>query len=192
MKLQKIPFKRIALLLFVVIPVLAWLIVKPVRIVAPTLVGIACDQGPVCVDDPSQRAAALQLYAEGTAFVSRTVSPLAGSPRVIFCTTEACAESFGLGARSAVTLGTFGTVIRPRAWQHHYVRHELIHILQGQRLGVLRLLFLPKWFTEGMAYSLSQDPRPTLAEPWNSYRQQFNTWFAGIDKAQLWQLAGKL
>jgi len=185
-------FKRIALLLFVVVPVAAWALVKPVRVIAPALVGISCDQAPVCVEDPAQLQAANRLYAEGMSFVSQSISPLAGSPRVIFCSSEACASSFGLGARSAVTLGTFGTVIGPRAWKPYYVRHELIHHLQGQRLGILRRMLLPSWFVEGMAYSLSQDPRSPLAEPWQSHRLHFNAWYGGITKDQLWQEASKL
>ena len=67
--------KRLALLLFVVLPIVAWAIVKPVRVVAPELVGISCRQLPVCVDDPSQLSSANQLYVEGLSFVSSTISP---------------------------------------------------------------------------------------------------------------------
>jgi hypothetical protein len=184
--------KRLALLLFVVVPVAAWVLVKPVRVLAPALVGISCSQAPVCVEEPPQLKNANELYAAGTAFVSQSISPLAGSPRVIFCSSEACANAFGLGARAAVTLGTFGTIIGPRGWTPYYVRHELIHHLQCQRLGVLRRLWMPSWFVEGMAYSLSQDPRSPLAEPWESDRSHFNSWYANIAKDQLWQEANRL
>jgi hypothetical protein len=33
------------------------------------------------------------------------------------------------------------------------------------------------WLIEGMAYSLSNDPRSELHEPFESYRQQFNNWY---------------
>lgn len=184
--------KRLALLLFVVLPIAAWAIVKPVRVVAPELVGISCRQLPVCVDDPSQLSSANQLYVEGLSFVSSTISPVEGSPRVIFCSTQKCADSFGLGARSAVTLGTIGTVIGPHAWKPYYVRHELIHHLQGQRLGVWRRMLLPSWFVEGMAYSLSEDPRVRLVDPWEGCRQRFNAWYGQIDKSRLWVEATKL
>lgn len=80
----------------------------------------------------------------------------------------------------------------PRAWQGHFVRHELIHVLQAQRLGLARRLLLPTWFVEGMAYALSEDPRHPLAEPWEAHRTRFNTWFQGIKADRLWQAARTL
>ena len=184
--------RRLALLLLVVVPVAAWFAVRPVRVAAPTLAGVSCPGALICLDDLSRLAEAEQLYSDGLAFVSAAVSPLAGTPRVIFCSTEACANSFGLGARSAVTVGAVGTVIGPRAWKPHYLRHELIHQLQAQRLGTVALLFKPSWFVEGMAYALSEDPRPSLGEPLQGYRLRFLAWYQSMGKDDLWRRAGAL
>lgn len=192
MPFERPSIKRLTLLLLVVVPVAAWAFVKPVRVMAPALVGISCAASPVCVDDPARLEMAEQLYADGLVFVSETVSPVEGKPKLIFCSTEACADSFGLGTRSALTFGTMGTVIGPRAWKPYYVRHELIHQLQGQHLGVLDCLFKPSWFVEGMAYSLSLDPRTTLAEPFEAYRHEFLSWYGVVGKTRLWQEAGEL
>lgn len=181
-----------ALLLFIIVPLAAWIIVKPIRVIAPQLVGVSCFGEMVCVDDASQIQTAEILYSDALTFVSSSISSVDAAPRIIFCATETCAQSFGLGARSAVTIGAFGTVIGPRAWRPYYVRHEMIHYLQGERLGVLRLLFKPSWFVEGMAYSLSQDPRARLAEPFEGYRREFLSWYASIDKQRLWVEARKL
>ena len=186
------PLKRLSVLLLIVVPVLAWLIVGPVRVIAPTLVGINCPSSTVCVDDVTQFQTATQLYSEAVNFVSGNVGQIKGAPKVIFCSTQACADSFGLGARSAVTLGEFGTVISPRAWKPYYVRHEMIHYLEGEQIGVLWLLFKPSWFVEGMAYALSEDPRKPLVEPYEGYRTQFLSWYSKIDKQALWLEAGKL
>ena len=184
--------RRFMLLLFVVAPIAAWFVVRPVRVVAPALAGISCPSASICLDDLSRRAVAEQLYSDGLAFVAAAVSPLAGTPRVIFCSTETCANSFGLGARSAVTVGAAGTVIGPRAWKPHYLRHELIHQLQAQRLGTVALLFKPSWFVEGMAYALSEDPRPSLGEPLQGYRLRFLAWYQAMGKGDLWRQAGAL
>lgn len=189
---SRLSIRRVALVLVVVVPAAAWVIVKPVRVVAPTLVGVTCLSASVCVDDPSAFGTAEQLYSEARTFVATEVAPLAGKPKVIFCASSACADSFGLGARSAVTIGTLGTVIGPNAWKPYYVRHELIHQLQGQRLGVVELLFKPSWFVEGMAYSLSQDPRQPLSEPWEDHRRRFASWHQVVGKDNFWQEAGKL
>lgn len=175
-----------------IVPFAAWMLVKPVRVLAPSLVGLHCDQEPVCTDDPQQWLAANALYIEGMAFVSGHVAPVAGSPRAVFCATQACADRFGLDARAAVTVGTWGTVYAPRAWQPYFVRHELIHVLQGQQLGLLRRWMAPTWFVEGMAYALSEDPREPLAEPWQAHREQFRAWSRRRDRTDWWTEAGGL
>lgn len=183
---------RLALLIFVIVPFLAWFIVKPVRVVAPWSIGLTCPNKVICVESVDKLPEAAVLYDEALKFVRDQVGPLQGAPLVVFCTTEACANSFGLGARSAVTVGTIGTVIGPRAWKPYYVRHELIHHLQGQQFGVLRRILMPSWLIEGMAYSLSQDDRAKLAEPWQRYREQFNAWLATVDRERMWQEANLL
>lgn len=187
MKTRELPLRRWAILLLVIVPLLAWGLVKPVRLLAPAWVGMICSGTlPVCTEDAATAAEAERLYAEAVSFVDTRISPLRQQPRFIFCSSLACADTFGLGQRSAVTLGTWGTVIGPRAWKDYYVRHELIHHLQGQRIGVLRLLFAPAWFVEGMAYTLSADPRSPLAEPWQSHRTSFQNWYRSVGSTDLW------
>lgn len=183
---------RLALLAFVIVPLAAWAIVKPVRVLVPGVGKTTCVSESVCVDDISKADEATRLYFEALAYVAGDVAPVRGYPKVIFCSSEKCAESYGLGARSAVTVGTFGTVIGPRAWHPYYVRHELIHYLQSERFGVIPLLLKPSWFVEGMAYALSQDPRAPLAEPFEGYRSRFLSWYGAIEKGALWREAGRL
>lgn len=192
MRLGTPSLKRLAFLLVIVIPVAAWMLVKPVRVLAPSLVGIGCVSETVCTDDLSKGQDAVALYAEAHNFVSVTLNPFKAQPKVIFCATDHCADAFGLGARSAVTVGRFGSVIGPRAWKPYYVRHELIHVAQAEQLGTIQLLFKPQWFVEGMAYGLSEDPRPTLAEPYESDRVTFQKWLQTIDPRDLWKLASDL
>jgi hypothetical protein len=192
MRLKRPSVKRLALLLVTVVPALAWAVVRPVRVVLPELAGVTCISETICVDDRSQTERAQALYSEAVSFVNRDVSEVEGAPRVIFCATQACGDSFGLGARSAVTLGTVGTVVGPNAWKSYYVRHELIHYVQGKKLGVLSLLLKPSWFVEGMAYGLSQDPRSPLAEPFEGYRSTFIAWYKEVGKAQMWSAGAKL
>ena len=192
MRFRPLPIICLVSLLAVVVPIAAWAVVKPVRFVAPALNGVSCPTAQVCLDDFSRLADAQSLYSEGLAFVDANVAPLDGNPRVIFCSSETCAASFGLGKRSALTISTIGTVIGPRAWKAYYVRHELIHQLQAQRLGKLQSLFKPEWFVEGMAYALSQDPRQPLNEPFEGYRARFLAWYDSVGKEKLWQAARAL
>jgi hypothetical protein len=188
-----IPSLKIRLLVMAAaVPLLAWFLVKPVRVLAPQLAGVSCLSASVCVDDAARQQEADGLHAGGMSFVQNSLGAIGGHPRIIFCATQACADSFGLGARSAVTLATFGTVIGPGAWKPYYVRHELIHQLQAERLGTLSLLLKPGWFVEGMAYALSQDPRAPLAEPWESHRRKFLAWHAALANQTVWQAAAGL
>jgi hypothetical protein len=175
-----------------VLPPAAWFVVPAVRVLAPTWVGVTCVSDRLCVDDPALAGPAAALAAEAEDFVSRNIDQVGRPPRIVFCSTDACARKFGLGLRASLTLGTFGIVIGPRAWQPYLVRHEMIHYLQGRRLNVYALLFKPKWFVEGMAYALSEDPRHPLNEPFESWRAQFLAWYAQVGRERLWREARKL
>jgi hypothetical protein len=192
MRLSRPSLRVRLLVMLVVVPLVTWFAVKPVRVIEPRLAGVSCVSATVCIDDLTRLEEAAGLYAEAVAFVPDLLGSFKGKPRVIFCATQACADAFGLGARAAVTVGTMGTVIGPRAWESFFVRHELIHYAQAERLGTLRLLFKPQWFVEGMAYALSQDPREPLTEPFESQRRRFRAWYAAVGKQGLWQAARDL
>ncbi len=87
---MKLPsFKRLAVLILVVVPLTAWFLVKPVRVIAPQLIGITCPIENVCIDDLTRFQEAIALHSEGTAFVASNLAPLKVSPKVIFCSTVA-------------------------------------------------------------------------------------------------------
>jgi hypothetical protein len=50
----------------------------------------------------------------------------------------------------------------------------------------------PTWFIEGMAYSLSGDPRHPLAQPNEGYRARFDAWRQSLGSADIWVEARKL
>ena len=83
-------------------------------------------------------------------------------------------------------MGKFIIVVSPRGWEPYFVRHELIHRLQGEKLGILGMYRRPEWFVEGMAYTLSQDPRPQLAEPYQGDRARFQAWYSAVGKEGMW------
>lgn len=184
--------KRLLLIGMLCIPVAAWAFVKPVRVVAPELTGLSCSNDTLCTDDVSRFEEAAKLYDEALHFVDSSVGSIENKPSVIFCNSDTCFQSFGLGKRSGATIGTFGIVISPRAWKPYYVHHEMIHHLQNEKLGIISAWREPKWFMEGMAYSLSKDPRPKLSEPFEQYRSQFNDWYGLVGKERLWTEARNL
>lgn len=65
------------------------------------------------------------------------------------------------------------------------MKHKLIHYWQIENLGIINIYFYPQWLREGMAYSLSGDPRKPLDEPWETYREEFDKWYEKIEKNNL-------
>ena len=104
------------------VPLAAWFIVKPVRVAAPTLLGFHCPARGVCVEDESQRPQAERLYADAAAFVATNITAVDGTPRFVFCSTEACADAFG----SAITRHTAD-------W--HMMQRVFVADLDPQRLA---------------------------------------------------------
>lgn len=193
MRLKTHMLKWLLIAAFLALPVVAWAFFKPVRVLAPELAGVSCQNESICIDDPTHYAEVSKLYDEAFEFVSSVVGEMKQKPRVIFCTTESCFQSFGFKHGSAKNVGPFGIVIGPHAWKPYYIRHEMIHRLQYEHLGTLKgWLFMPEWFMEGMAYSLSEDPRPDLGKPFQQYRSQFEIWYQKVGKDALWVEAAKL
>jgi len=177
-----------------VAPLATWFFFKPVRVMAPTLVGVKCTESGICLDDLALLQKATELKDKAMAFVQGKLGPMQKTPRIIYCSTRECAKAFGITSNAAYHFGTFGVVIGPRGWEPYVVRHELIHHVQMEHLGSWHaLLVTPTWFIEGMAYSLSEDPRrPLPTESLESYRVQFESWYSGIRPITLWSSAEAL
>ncbi|TMP41991.1 hypothetical protein CWB96_08015 [Pseudoalteromonas citrea] len=182
-------------LLFVVLilsPLVFWFGYKPIRILAPELNGVDCVSATICIEASSKLDTASELYASAHAFTEKQVTSFENNPRVIFCSTPSCFNSFGFNQMRAATLSTFGIIIGPSAWDSSFLSHEFIHHLQHEKLGNLEVWFdTPQWFMEGMAYSLS-DEREVLGEPWESYRDKFTHWSEGSNARNFWQSARSL
>ena len=168
------------------IPALSWALFKPLRVLAPQLAGMTCE-GAVCVDDRARLRQAQALYGDALAFVDQSVGRIHSPPRALFCSTPACSRRFGFTSNGAYTVGVSGIVISHRGWAPYFTRHEMIHHLQNERLGVFGAwLGRPTWWREGMAYSLSRDERTVLPEPLQSYRSGFDQWLARTGFGALW------
>lgn len=187
---------RLLLTLLLLVPPIAWFLYKPVRVLAPQLLGLVCVKETVCVDDVARAAEAAELYDGALRFILANVGDLQKPPRVVFCATDSCYSAFGLAKPTAHTTWV-GIIVGPRGWEPHYVRHEMIHHLQIEQLGLLKLGPIrrwraPEWFIEGMAYYLSDDPRGMLEEPYRTCRRRFQAWYRSVDHQRLWELAKEL
>lgn len=180
----------ISFFFLIAIPIAAFAFVKPLRVISPGwMPGVECPDSTLCIDDVSRLADAKALYDAGTRQAALAVGPFRGQPRAIFCSTQACAEQFGIGQRAAEAVGNLGVVVAPRGWKPFYLAHELIHYRQAETLGNLAVATKPRWLIEGMAYSLSGDPRHPLTAPFEQWRTQFEAWNASRGSRDLWDAA---
>lgn len=178
-------------LAFLAAPLTAWAFAKPVRLLLPELNGVTCNES-VCVDDIERMQEAKALYDSAHEHVSDTLTPLANRPRMVFCAHADCYRSFGGGLERAITYPGIGSLIAPASWSPHFARHELIHALQAQELGPVRMLRGPEWFREGMAYSVSEPPIDDMPPQFEAFRDQYEEWSAGIESTEIWSKASLL
>jgi hypothetical protein len=164
------------------LPIVTLVAYKPSRVFMPSLVGVECPTERICIDDKSRFDHRKSLYDSAMADIEGQIGGFSYAPKIIFCATQQCFESFGFKRAAAHTLGKVATVIGPKGWRDYYVKHKLIHQWQADHIGSLTMLFVPEWLTEGMAYYLSDDPRSKLSEPWQSYRAKFAAWYEKADK----------
>ena len=183
--------KRFLFVALLALPLTAWAFAKPVRLLLPELNGVTCLDS-VCVDDATRMSEAKALYESAHEHVSSKLTPIAGRPLMVFCSTAACYKSFGGGAERAITYPNFGSLIAPSSWAPHFARHELVHALQAKELGAVRMMLGPPWFREGMAYSVSDPPSHDMPRQFQGYRDQYESWAMGIETAEIWSAAGKL
>lgn len=167
---------KIIIAIIILLPGSVLLLYKPSRTLFPEIFGISCRQ-KICIDNPALLDKAQQLLNTARAQLQTKHSLSISNPTIIFCSTESCKNTFGLGQRAAYTLGSLRIAIAPRGWTIYFVAHELIHYWQAENFGTLALLRAESWLIEGMAYALSDDPRTPLKQPFESYRQQFSNWY---------------
>jgi len=167
----------VILLLSFLIPVSAFAFFRPMRVIAPEIFGIHCQSENLCVEDPGRYDQARSLVIHAKEFLAKKWGLRIGTPKVIFCSTEKCAITFGMGKKGGYTFGRYGIVISPRAWRQYYVAHEMLHVWQSENFGSLILVRGKPWVIAGMAYALSFDPRPNLSEPYQTYRSKFRQWY---------------
>ena len=158
---------------------------KPSRILIPEVNDVDCVTKILCLDDISRLHEADELVAGSIAAVENRLGSLNNHPKFVFCSTQRCFEQFGFKRAAAQTVGRSGIVIGPNGWKPHYVKHEIIHHWQAENIGVIKMHFVDDWLIEGMAYTLSDDPRKQLTQPWQAYREAFMQWYSRVDRVNL-------
>ena len=160
-------------------------IAKPTKIVYPQVAGVTCVETWLCIDNLDRINEARTLYDNALQSLEVKLSQFVNRPKVVFCSTQACFADFGFKKPAAASIAGFGVVVAPRGWTQYYVEHEMIHQWQSENFGFINVLMAPEWLKEGMAYSVSDDPREQLDEPFQSFRQEYEKQFHQLRGMQL-------
>ena len=173
-------FAWISASLILAVTVAGAIFYKPIRILAPQMFGLTCVSEILCLDDVSRQEEAMELMADATSFVSGELSPLETELTVLFCSTRDCLARFTNATVAAQYFWGARTLLIGDRWAPYIIRHELIHHWQNENYGGPRdALRLPMWFLEGMAYSLSEDPRDVIPNvEANEQRARFMEWLS--------------
>ena len=180
LKQHKRSVKTLIVYASLAITVTACATVKPIRSLAPETFGLTCVTDTLCVEDPQTAPPAQRLATGALRFVEANIGSLNRSPKFLFCDTVECFDRFGHHEFSAQYVwGTNIIVINEAGWRDHIVVHEVIHHWQAEHFGLIKASSWPSWFIEGMAYSMSNDPRrPLPREDIEAYRLEFEQWLA--------------
>ena len=128
----------------------------------PTSQGMVLIGADVVVEsaaDTQQRAQALSARAQAHAKLLAALGEVRSAPVHYFCHTNACYADFGGGTPRAKSFGASRTLMSPFGADAATVAHEWWHAELYSRIGLWRMLQVPRWFDEGVAVWVSGDPR---------------------------------
>ena len=123
------------------------------------MVQIGADVVVEAAADAQQRAQALSARAQAHAKLLAALGAVQSAPVHYFCHTNACYADFGGGLPRAKSFGAHRTLMSSFGADAATVAHEWWHAELYSRIGFWRLLQVPRWFDEGVAVWVSDDPR---------------------------------
>ncbi len=106
----------------------------------------------------AQRVQAQQLLAVAQQQLARVMGGVSSHPTHVFCFSDTCYQRFGGGTSKAKAFADWRTLIGPAGLSTAYVAHEWWHAELYHRLGFWAARKVPRWFDEGVAVWVSDDP----------------------------------
>jgi hypothetical protein len=135
---------------------------RAVKLLAPTWFGLEPIATGVYVDKATpagQREQILAMVAQAREQLARYYGDVTTAPEFFFCSSEACFQSFGGTTQGGMTYGHYASLLSPRGRSMPIVAHEWSHAEFNSRLGFWAWLHTPQWFDDGLAVTVSEEPR---------------------------------
>lgn len=112
----------------------------------------------------ADRARAAAVLRQARAIVLTFYGSLAADPSVFVCATPDCYRRFGGGNSRGMAMLDRALILAPDGVTPVIAEHELSHVELHRRAGAWRVSFgaIPRWFDEGLAINVSDDPRYLL------------------------------
>lgn len=149
--------------------VLAAALPGPQRVIFAGDFGVTEISPRVWTDAPA-RAGELRALANGArARVAGFFGDVPPRPTLVFCTTRACAETFGIGG-NGLSIADMTVMVSPDGLTLGTLTHEMTHARLHRSMGPRNLIRqpYPTWFDEGLATHVAGHPdwpgTPTAAD----------------------------
>jgi hypothetical protein len=135
---------------------------RAMKLIAPTWFGMESIASRVYVDKAmpaGQRAEILKLVSGAEQQVRRYYGSATAKPKLLFCSREETFQSFGGTKQTGLTVLGYASLFSPRGLSVPIVAHEWSHVEFYSRVDLRRWLGVPQWFDEGLAVTVSEEPR---------------------------------
>ena len=99
-----------------------------------------------------------KLNDDSKKLLSAAWDDIQSKPEIWICRTEQCYQRLGGGSPIAKSLGS-RIIISPRGQSAGILAHERWHSEFVHRVGLITAYKVPRWFDEGVAVWISQEPR---------------------------------
>lgn len=145
------------------------------RMLAPASFGMVAPSPRLYVEPAMSEADRATLRTEierGRALAERFFGALTTAPYFVACVTSTCAERFGSRGARAASFGDRAIRLAPNGLAAALVAHEWTHAEVYARVGGMgRIARLPRWFDEGLAVVIADEPRHSPAN-WAEIRRR--------------------
>ena len=106
----------------------------------------------------TQQKKLLKLIPKAQKYISDVWGKVTSKPTIYACSTKKCAKSLGIGARAYQINNHI--ILSPKAISKELIAHEWSHAELYKKVGgFFNWKKIPSWFDEGLAVSVSHEPR---------------------------------